>query len=75
MGSTTVPAKTTYICDRCKKTSDDASFLSVKIDLPGRDYSGGIVGPGGTFDLCQSCGENVLPDFLRGKAIPALEKE
>lgn len=65
MSIKTIPEQKTYICDRCKKESKNSSFLSVRIELPGRDYQGGIVGPGGTYEFCQTCGEHDLREWIR----------
>jgi hypothetical protein len=63
MAKKTIPAQYVFTCDRCKKESSNLDFLTIKIELPGRDMLGDVVSQGPVFEICRKC-ENDLLEFL-----------
>lgn len=83
MGRETIPAKTTYTCDRCKATSDSLSSgafrngytSATKVYRCGRDYLGNSAGTHFGFDLCSDCTDAFLRQFLEGLGVDPIMKK
>lgn len=65
MGSHTVPAVTTYHCDRCGRSLASPSEIFGAYEVPLRAMDGGVCATE-KFDLCEGCA-NLIAAEIRAK--------